>query len=240
MAPRRRSRALVRTRFRSHRVDHVRTERLSPVRGVGVGALMSGGRSCPEDRVQCGALEAEWCRSPQSRTRPDEGHVERTPPSPRAEQSRRATGRRLHRCGVLARFRERLSGAGRGRAAHVRGRTHSAGWRGETGLDLVGDEKDAGLVADRPRGGEFAVGRDDDSGLPLDRLDEEGDGVLADARAQRVLVAAVLDVAHPDALATAEHDGERIVVVGAVTVLGLHRFLGVGARSRRGRWRTCA
>jgi hypothetical protein len=243
----------------------------------------------------------------------------------------------------------------------------------ETGLDLVGDEQDAGLVTDRPRGGEVAVGRDDDSGLPLDRLDEEGDGVLADGRAQRlrvtvghpdepgsegakagprqrvvreaddrgrpamevagahddlgatrcdalalvaplareldrrldrlgarvhrqnaiaaaelgqlgaegpelvvvegaarqrqplellrgsadeprmamtevhrrvgrerVVVAAVLDVAHPDALATAQHDAERVVVVGAVTVLGLDRFVRVGARSHRGRQRTCA
>ncbi len=41
----------------------------------------------------------------------------------------------------------------------------------EAGLDLVGHEQDPGLVADRSRGSEVPVGRQDHPGLALDRLD---------------------------------------------------------------------
>ena len=56
----------------------------------------------------------------------------------------------------------------------------------KTGLDFVGDEQYPGLVTDRARGSEVAVGRHDHPGLTLDRLDEERDRIRAHRGAQRV------------------------------------------------------
>ena len=49
----------------------------------------------------------------------------------------------------------------------------------ETRLDLVGDEQHVVPRADLAHRAEVALGRDDDAGLALDRLDEHGGGLRA-------------------------------------------------------------
>ena len=57
---------------------------------------------------------------------------------------------------------------------------------------------------------------------------------------QHVEVAAALDVVHPDALAAAQDDGQRLVVVRAVAALGLDSQSGFGVHSHRARERNGA
>ena len=56
---------------------------------------------------------------------------------------------------------------------------HRAG-AAHAGLDLVEDERDAGLVADLTHCLKVAFGRDNDAGLALDRLEDYGGDLLAD------------------------------------------------------------
>ena len=60
---------------------------------------------------------------------------------------------------------------------------------GKSGLDLVGDHEDAGLVTDGPHVAEVALGRDEDASLPLHRLEQDGDGRVVHGRPQRLCVA---------------------------------------------------
>ena len=50
----------------------------------------------------------------------------------------------------------------------------------EPGLDLIEDEQDVVLVAEASEASQKAGRRHDDAGLALDRLDQNGDGVLGD------------------------------------------------------------
>ena len=50
----------------------------------------------------------------------------------------------------------------------------------ETGLDLVEDQQNVVLVADRAQLAQIALGRDDDAGLALDGLDQDRAGVRRD------------------------------------------------------------
>src|SRR5512146_504795 len=55
----------------------------------------------------------------------------------------------------------------------------------EAGLDLVDDEEDVVLVAERAHAREPAFGRDDDPAFALDRLDQHGGGLRRDRRFDR-------------------------------------------------------
>ena len=59
----------------------------------------------------------------------------------------------------------------------------------EARLDLVGDEQHAAAVAELAGAAQVAVGRDDHAGLALDRLDQEGDGVVVERGLEGVQVA---------------------------------------------------
>ena len=102
----------------------------------------------------------------------------------------------------------------------------------EAGLDLVGDEQDAVLLADGGGVFEEAVGRHEDAGLALDGLDEEGGGVGRDGGAQGGGIAEGddLEAGREGAEAVAvlrvggeadDGDGAAVEVVGADDDLGL-------------------
>src|SRR5216683_2799863 len=102
----------------------------------------------------------------------------------------------------------------------------------EAGLDLVGHEEDAVLLADGCGLCEEAVGRDEDAGLSLDGLDEEGAGVGCDGLAEGLGVAEGddLEAGQEGAEAFAvlvvggeadDGDGAAVEVVGADDDLGL-------------------
>ena len=59
----------------------------------------------------------------------------------------------------------------------------------DAGLHLVEPQQRAVLVGDLAGGREVAVGRDDDAGLALDRLEHDGGGLVGDRGGQRVGVA---------------------------------------------------
>ena len=59
----------------------------------------------------------------------------------------------------------------------------------EPRLDLVGDQQHVALRAEFARPAQVAVRRDDDAGLALDRLDEEGHGVVVERGLERLRVA---------------------------------------------------
>ncbi len=59
----------------------------------------------------------------------------------------------------------------------------------EPGLDLVGDEQRAELVADPAHGRQVVGGRDDDPALALDRLEQHGDDGLVHRFPERESVA---------------------------------------------------
>ena len=54
----------------------------------------------------------------------------------------------------------------------------------DAGLHLVEPEQRAVVGGDPPGGREVAVGRDDDAGLALDRLEEDGGGLVGDGVGQ--------------------------------------------------------
>ena len=72
-------------------------------------------------------------------------------------------------------------------AAGLRARTTAGA--ADPGLHLVEPEQRAVLVGDAAGGGQVALGRDDDAGLALDRLQQHGRGLVGHRGGERVRVA---------------------------------------------------